>query len=364
MTQENSDTGLNVEEQVAGSEQDLKIQHSRSTTESALESNGEGEDQGEGEDSEIEQLLPGTNIITHCIYKNDPNRLIRCFEDDQDPYKADVLDLLNERDENGKSPLDLAACLGRNQITKELLQRGADVNNITTKGYSCLHYAAVWGRMPVVKMLIEHGADLRQTNAHGERPREAAIRYNHEECVDFLDWAEAKTLLQEAIKHTQDTIADVDKAVAGRMTKEEKTISLNTAKEKQEWLDSTEDATTQDFIAQRIALMDVVGPVLQKLLEPRHPGQALRAALNLAVDHSLSVSLGPSQEHLQPRRGLGPGVQYSIPREAREKGSKETIRAVNQSKTALDFRNIKHKQKAGGYSQFGHICDKNPVLNC
>ena len=39
-------------------------------------------------------------------------------------------------------------------------------------------------------------------------------------------------------------------------------------KEKQEWLDSTEDATTEDFIAQRIAFNDVVGPVVQKLMEP------------------------------------------------------------------------------------------------
>ena len=47
------------------------------------------------------------------------------------------------------------------------------------------------------------------------------------------------------------------------------TITLNICKEKQEWLDTIEDATTEDFIAQRIAFTDVVGPVVQKLLEPR-----------------------------------------------------------------------------------------------
>ena len=63
------------------------------------------------------------------------------------------------------------------------------LNLLQSSGYSCLHYAALWGRIPVVKMLIEHGADLQQRNSHGERAREAAVRYNQEECIDFLDWA-------------------------------------------------------------------------------------------------------------------------------------------------------------------------------
>lgn len=254
-----------------------KKMSSSSRVSSEIENVG-GAEEGEAEDeaAEVESLLPNTNIVTHCIYKNDPQRLVRCFEDDQDPFKEEVLELLNERDENGKSPLDLAACLGRNQITLELLQRGADVNSVTQKGYSCLHYASLWGRVPVVKMLIEHGADLQQRNVHGERPREAAVRYSQDECIDYLDWAEAKSILQEAIRHTIETITDVDKAVAGRMTKEEKTVSLNTCKEKQDWLDNTPDATTEDFIAQRIAFNDVVGPVVQKLLEPAPEKQEKR----------------------------------------------------------------------------------------
>ena len=60
--------------------------------------------------------------------------MLRCFEDDQDPFKEVILELLNERDDSGKAPLDLAACLGRNQLTMELLQRGADVNSVTKKG--------------------------------------------------------------------------------------------------------------------------------------------------------------------------------------------------------------------------------------
>merc|ERR1719367_998032 len=140
------------------------------------------------EEEEAEHLLPGTTIVTHCIYKNDPERLIRCFEDDSDPYKEEIVEqnLLNLRNAEGKSPLDIAACLGRREMTRELLARGADINDLTPKRYSCLHFAAAWGRLPVLKIHVDNGGDLNQKNSHGERPRETAQRYTKSECVDFL----------------------------------------------------------------------------------------------------------------------------------------------------------------------------------
>lgn len=56
-------------------------------------------------------------------------------------------------------------------------------------GYSPLHYAAAWGRLGNIKVLVEFSCNLQQRNAHTERPRETAVRYNQTECVDFLDWA-------------------------------------------------------------------------------------------------------------------------------------------------------------------------------
>lgn len=239
-------------------------------TESAtdVDTDSQVRDEAEDGEDETEQLLPDTNIVTHCIYKNDPQRLVKCFEDDTDPFKEEVAELLNVRDDDGKSPLDIAACLGRIEITRELLSRGADINEFTQKGYSCLHFAAAWGRLPVLKLHIDNGGNLQQRNSHGERPRETAMRYTQTNCMDYLDWAEAKAMLQESIKSTQESITDVDKALAGRITKEEKNIALNTCKEKQEWLDNTENATTQDFQSHRMALLEICTPVVQKLSEP------------------------------------------------------------------------------------------------
>jgi ankyrin repeat protein len=88
----------------------------------------------EGEKQEVEVLLPNTNIVTHCILKNDVERLRKSFEDDEDPYKETVLDLINRRGSDGKSPLDLASTLGRIDLAKELIVRGAEVNSVNVKG--------------------------------------------------------------------------------------------------------------------------------------------------------------------------------------------------------------------------------------
>jgi len=85
---------------------------------------------------EVEILLPNTTIVTHCILKNDIPRLIKSFEDDTDPFKETIGELINNRDDNGKSPLDIAATLGRADMVRELLQRGADVKSATSKGFT------------------------------------------------------------------------------------------------------------------------------------------------------------------------------------------------------------------------------------
>ena len=83
---------------------------------------------------EPEILLPNTTIVTHCILKNDIPRFAKCFEDDTDPYKETITELLNTRDDDGKAPLDVASTLGRTEMIKELIQRGADVSSVTPRG--------------------------------------------------------------------------------------------------------------------------------------------------------------------------------------------------------------------------------------
>lgn len=66
--------------------------------------------------------------------KGDIERLRELFDDPESLYSTDPAQALNKRDENGKSALDIAAMLGRKEVVRELLERGADINNKTKKG--------------------------------------------------------------------------------------------------------------------------------------------------------------------------------------------------------------------------------------
>jgi len=87
---------------------------------------------------EVEILLPNTTIVTHCILKDDIPRLRKSFEDETDPFKETIAELINQRDGDGKAPLDICSSLGRVDMIKELLQRGAEVNAVTPKGWQKL----------------------------------------------------------------------------------------------------------------------------------------------------------------------------------------------------------------------------------
>lgn len=222
---------------------------------------------GEQTDTPVEPTT--VNIALKYAYKGDANRIIKAFEDAEDPYNEVIQDQIHVRSEkdDGRTPLDVAAMLGRTDYVKQLVERGVDVNAVSSKGYTALHRAAAWGKIEALKPLVEADANLQLKTDSGERAREVALRYNQTECVDYLDWAEAKVALLDAIKNLRETVADPEK-VQGRLTKDDKNISLTACNEKQDWVDTTQDATTQDFILQKQELDDVLAPVWIKLTEP------------------------------------------------------------------------------------------------
>ena len=67
-----------------------------------------------------------------------------------------------------------------------------EANRVNVAGYTALHRAASWGHTDCLRVLVANGADLHIQNAHGERAREAAARYQKDTCVDYLDRAGIK----------------------------------------------------------------------------------------------------------------------------------------------------------------------------
>ncbi|KAL0966043.1 hypothetical protein UPYG_G00290000 [Umbra pygmaea] len=176
----------------------------------------------------------------------------------------EIENLLVEKDEMGRNALFAACMLGRSTIVRELVKHGAQVNEITSRGYSPLHCAALWGRLATVKTLVEVGAELQTKNFRGERAMEVASRYSKMDCAEYLTWAEAKQKLQSYITHVRDTIADPEK-VQEKLSNEDKNVCTNTCSAKSDWMENAKNPSIQELIEQRRHLEDVIVPILSKL---------------------------------------------------------------------------------------------------
>lgn len=94
----------------------------------------------------------------------------------------DVKQLLNSSDvrinccdENGMNALQHSSYKGNYEITKYLLERGADVNhNQHIHGYTALMFAALGGHQKVVNLLLENGANVSAVNSVGRNASQMA----------------------------------------------------------------------------------------------------------------------------------------------------------------------------------------------
>jgi len=66
-------------------------------------------------------------------------------------------DSLNMRDDNGMTPLMLAAKSGFEQVVIALKEKGADVRMADNRGRKAVDYAALYGHGLIIVLLIEGG---------------------------------------------------------------------------------------------------------------------------------------------------------------------------------------------------------------
>jgi hypothetical protein len=79
----------------------------------------------------------------------------------------------------GSTPLHYAAANGYVEITRLLLQNGAEVNAKNNYGHTPLHWAAIHGQVDILHLLVENGANLEAQNNYGGRALHYAARYGH-----------------------------------------------------------------------------------------------------------------------------------------------------------------------------------------
>ncbi len=119
-------------------------------------------------------------------------------------YGALVEDLLAEynpdltiQDDEGNTPLNLAARNGNDLILQVLLACGADISAQNNNGDTPLHLAIRAGRTAIVRQLLRANAHMNIRNSQGLTPRSLAQRYPHHRAIrDLLEPIAGQALLR------------------------------------------------------------------------------------------------------------------------------------------------------------------------
>ena len=77
----------------------------------------------------------------------------------------------------GQSHQDMAAFV---------LDKGADVNAVTTDGLTALHMAAQRGNIAIITLLLERKAKIDAVDSKGWSPLDRAVKWEHPDAADFL----------------------------------------------------------------------------------------------------------------------------------------------------------------------------------
>ena len=97
-------------------------------------------------------------------------------------------DQINVKDTDmaGATALDFAVKHDCLDVTKYLLENGADVNARKTDGLTPLHLAARNGNLEIIKLLLAHKADINAAAKDGGTPMDSALKKNHPDVAEFL----------------------------------------------------------------------------------------------------------------------------------------------------------------------------------
>lgn len=72
------------------------------------------------------------------------------------------------------------------EVATYLLDKGADVNGVTSDGLTPLHTAAQNGNVEMCKLLLERGAKINVADSKGWTPLDRAVKWDHPDTAEFL----------------------------------------------------------------------------------------------------------------------------------------------------------------------------------
>jgi len=120
-------------------------------------------------------------------------------------------ELVNSRDELGRSPIIFAVATDKKAVVAYLLSKGADLEGKDNLGQTPLHWAAMYGHKQIIEMLISAGADVNAEDYNGETPLYEALYWDKEilelfvsngaEIHDYLLYVAAQNGYKNAVEY-------------------------------------------------------------------------------------------------------------------------------------------------------------------
>ncbi|XP_014292100.1 serine/threonine-protein phosphatase 6 regulatory ankyrin repeat subunit A isoform X2 [Halyomorpha halys] len=105
--------------------------------------------------------------LLHWAAKNGMNIIVEKLLSNKDLGRLQIVDL---KDDGGKTPLHFACHYGHLLVVQQLLRFGANPSSKDEIHWTPLHEAAFWNNLSVVRYLLEVGADINPVTKDGETP--------------------------------------------------------------------------------------------------------------------------------------------------------------------------------------------------
>jgi len=131
--------------------------------------------------------------IFNAIAGNDIEKVKSLIESD--------ISILESKQEHNMTPLMFAASEGNYELTKLLINKGADIHYTRPLGFSTIFMPSMFGHFEIVKLLVESGVDINIEDRWGRTALYVAINFGTKEIAEYLVEHGAKIPVKDFLLH-------------------------------------------------------------------------------------------------------------------------------------------------------------------
>ncbi|EAY19538.1 ankyrin repeat protein, putative [Trichomonas vaginalis G3] len=142
---------------------------------------------------DLESIGYYSNLEAFLVYFDQTNDINKCFVYSPIFNIPSLLEYflshganINEKNENGKTALHMAAMKNTKETAEFLISHGANINEKDTYGRTALHMAALNNSKETAEVLISHGINVNEKNKGGETALHNAVLSNSKETAEVL----------------------------------------------------------------------------------------------------------------------------------------------------------------------------------